>query len=139
MSLPVHHNVLVSASPIFQAKLRVDNAARKKKLLINDVDPDVFLEVLRFIYSGILPKHVTSEWVEFAIKYHIDGSVRSLMKRVAFAEKPSNVSDALRSLRIHRVSHSNSKSRCFQCKLYVCLRERVLELPDLIRVELDEL
>eukprot|EP00928_Gymnodinium_smaydae_P048263 TRINITY_DN3225_c0_g1_i1.p1 TRINITY_DN3225_c0_g1~~TRINITY_DN3225_c0_g1_i1.p1 ORF type:complete len:157 (+),score=16.81 TRINITY_DN3225_c0_g1_i1:54-473(+) len=139
MSLPVHHNVLVSASPIFQAKLRVDNAARKKKLLINDVDPDVFLEVLRFIYSGILPKHVTSEWVESAIKYHIAGSVSALMKKITFPEKPSNLSEALRILRIHRMTHSNTKSRCFQCKLFACLRERILELPDLIRVNFDEL
>eukprot|EP00928_Gymnodinium_smaydae_P048265 TRINITY_DN3225_c0_g1_i3.p1 TRINITY_DN3225_c0_g1~~TRINITY_DN3225_c0_g1_i3.p1 ORF type:complete len:149 (+),score=16.94 TRINITY_DN3225_c0_g1_i3:54-449(+) len=131
MSLPVHHNVLVSASPIFQAKLRVDNAARKKKLLIN--------EVLRFIYSGILPKHVTSEWVESAIKYHIAGSVSALMKKITFPEKPSNLSEALRILRIHRMTHSNTKSRCFQCKLFACLRERILELPDLIRVKLDEL
>jgi speckle-type POZ protein len=53
-----HSAIVVSASPVICAMLEKDNfkEGRTKTVKIDDIDPSVFKEVLRYLYTGKAPK-----------------------------------------------------------------------------------
>jgi BTB/POZ domain len=70
-----HLAVLVAASPVMAAMFGRENylEGQSKTARIDDVDPEVFLQMLRYLYTGVAPK--MSKYVEdlFAVadKYQI--------------------------------------------------------------------
>ena len=53
---PAHKNILVSRCIYFYRKIRED--PRIETITMTDVDPEVFVQLLRFIYTGALPEEI---------------------------------------------------------------------------------
>ena len=74
-----HSAIVVSASPVLSAMLEEDKIkeGRTKIVKIDDIDPAIFKEVLRYLYTGRAPKLDEDEMTEplflAADKYQIKG------------------------------------------------------------------
>jgi len=82
-----HQTILSARSPVFLAMFRADMSEKhSKKVHIQDVKKEVFLEVLKFIYTGNVPsedslKEQAREILAASNKYEID-----LLKKVCEAQ-----------------------------------------------------
>ena len=81
-----HSAIVVSASPVICAMLKIDKfkEGRTKVVEIDDIDPAVFREMLRYLYTGRAPKFDESEMSESlflaADKYKIE-ALRDICER----------------------------------------------------------
>lgn len=58
-TVPAHKVVLASRSPVFAAMFRPDSTMRESatnRVVIEDIDADVFVEFLHFVYTGEAPR-----------------------------------------------------------------------------------
>lgn len=70
-----HKAILTARSPYFAAMFEHDmKESKENKVTLEDIEPEVFLEVLRFIYTGLVKKldQLASELLVAADKYALD-------------------------------------------------------------------
>ncbi|XP_008203955.1 protein roadkill-like [Nasonia vitripennis] len=92
---PAHRNILASDSVVFSAmfiRSAEENAEINNRIIINDVNPDVLHQVLRFIYTRKLSQYeLVPDVLIAADKYEL-GKLKTLCERILFDKmSPNNV------------------------------------------------
>jgi speckle-type POZ protein len=76
--------IVVSASPVICAMLEEDKfkEGRTKTVKIDDIEPVVFKEMLRYLYTGQAPKLNEDDMTEFVLEALKDLCEQSLMSKL---------------------------------------------------------
>ena len=70
---PIHKFILAARSPVFRAMFESDMIeSRTGRVQIVDVEPEIFRQLLQFLYTGMLDKPVSKELGDAAEKYQVE-------------------------------------------------------------------
>jgi BTB/POZ domain len=91
----VHRGILAASSPVFTKMFSADmEEARKNECIVEDIEPEIFEHLLRFIYGGKLPENignVSMKLFEAAHYYEIKQLKKICKQQFPFVLKTENI------------------------------------------------
>lgn len=104
----VHKAILAARSPVFSAMFEHGMAeARNDRVQIDDVDPDVLKEMLRFMYTGLAPnmERMADDLLAAADKYQLERLKVLCEQAMCMSLSNENSCDTLTLADLHSAEH----------------------------------